>query len=99
MENLITPGIVTTIVAAVISGIAYIVKYILNKRDEAQKRVFEQRDKDKEEIKGNIATLQKDVKTLKRHVHNVSAMVLKCDNPDCPTKQKLAEYWDKEEDL
>lgn len=99
MEDIFSPAIVTTIVTAAIGGIGFLVKYVLNKRDENQKRVFEERDKDKAEIKENIATLQKDVKNLKRHVHNVSAMVLKCDNPNCPTKEKLAEYWEKEEEL
>lgn len=99
MDNIVTPAIVTTIVTAIIGGIGYLTKYILNKRDEAQKRVFEERDKDKEEIKGDIDNLKSDVKSLKRHVHNVSAIILKCDNPDCPTKAKLAEYWEKEEEM
>jgi len=78
------------IIGAVVSGIGYLTKYILNKRDEAQKRVFEQRDKDKAQIKADIAELKKDVR-------NISAIVLKCDNPDCQAKKMLAEYWEKKE--
>lgn len=82
--------IILAIVTAVVSGIGYLTKYILNKRDEAQKRVFEQRDKDKAQIKADITELKKDVR-------NISAIVLKCDNPDCQAKKMLAEYWEKKE--
>lgn len=82
--------IILAIVTAVVSGIGYLTKYILNKRDEAQKRVFEQRDKDKAQIKADITELKKDVR-------NISAIVLKCDNPDCQAKKMLAEYWEKKD--
>ena len=82
--------IILAIIGAVVSGIGYLTKYILNKRDEAQKRVFEQRDKDKAQIKADITELKKDVR-------NISAIVLKCDNPDCQAKKMLAEYWEKKE--
>lgn len=82
--------IILAIVTAVVSGIGYLTKYILGKRDEAQKRVFEQRDKDKAQIKADITELKKDVR-------NISAIVLKCDNPDCQAKKMLAEYWEKKE--
>lgn len=82
--------VILAIIAAVVSGIGYLTKYILRKRDEAQKRVFEQRDKDKAQIKADITELKKDVR-------NISAIVLKCDNPDCQAKKMLAEYWEKKE--
>lgn len=82
--------IILAIITAVVSGIGYLTKHILNKRDEAQKRVFEQRDKDKAQIKADITELKKDVR-------NISAIVLKCDNPDCQAKKMLAEYWEKKE--
>lgn len=82
--------IILAIIGAVVSGIGYLTKYILNKRDEAQKRVFEQRDKDKAQIKADITELKKDVR-------NISAIVLKCDNPDCQAKKMLAEYWEKKD--
>lgn len=83
--------IILAIITAVVSGIGYLTKYILNKRDEAQKRVFEQRDKDKAQIKADITELKKDVR-------NISAIVLKCDNPDCQAKKMLAEYWEKKDE-
>lgn len=82
--------VILAIIGAVVSGIGYLTKYILGKRDEAQKRVFEQRDKDKAQIKADITELKKDVR-------NISAIVLKCDNPDCQAKKMLAEYWEKKE--
>lgn len=82
--------IILAIVTAVVSGIGYLTKYILRKRDEAQKRVFEQRDKDKAQIKADITELKKDVR-------NISAIVLKCDNPNCQAKKMLAEYWEKKD--
>lgn len=91
--------IAITIVTAIIGGIGYLVKYILNKRDENQKRIFEERDKDKAEIKENITNLQSDMKKVKKHLKDVSAMVLKCEHPDCPTKKILADYWEREEEL
>ena len=89
--------ILMTVVTAVIGGVAWLVKRYFNKKDEQQKRIFDERDKDKQEIKENIKNLQSDVKTMKRHLTVVSAMVLKCDNPDCPTKKELAAYLEKED--
>lgn len=99
MDSILTPEIMALIVPSVIAGIGFLVKYILNKRDEAQKKVFEERDKDKAEMKEDITNLKKDVKELKRHNHNITAMVLKCKHPDCETKEMLAQYWEKEEGI
>ena len=96
MEELITPAIGTTIVAAVIGGVRYLVKYILNKRDEAQKKVFEERDKERAEIKERINKVEKKADKTEKQLHNVIGMIIKCDDPDCPTKKVLANYWNKE---
>lgn len=97
MEGIFSTEVVLAIITAVSGGVAYLAKYILNKRDEAQKRVLEQRDKDKAEIKENITNLQNDMKNVKKHLRNVSAMVMKCEHEDCPTKKILADYWEKED--
>lgn len=103
MEDFVMPDIsgttttISAIATAVISGLAYLAKYILDNRDKKQKEVFEARDKDKAEMKEDIRNLKSDVKDLNTQVHKVTAIVLSCDNPDCPTKKKLAEYW-KEKD-
>lgn len=85
--------IVLAIIGAVVSGIAGVwkaIQWFIERRDEQQKKVFEQRDKDKAQIKADITELKKDVR-------NISAIVLKCDNPDCQAKKMLAEYWEKKE--
>ena len=96
MENVITPEIMAIIVPSVLAGIGFLGKYVLNKRDEAQKRVFEQRDKDKEDIKNRIVKLEKKATRFENQLHNVMGMIIKCEDPECPTKKILANYWEKE---
>lgn len=78
--------VIILIITSVCGGIGWLVKYILNKRDENQKRIFEKRDKEREEIK-------KDISDLKKDVRNISGIILDCDKEGCVTKKKLAEYW------
>lgn len=77
--------IVTPILSAMIGGVAWYTKHFIEKRDEAQNKVFEQRDKDKAEMK-------KDISDLKKDVNNMIGIVLSCDKPDCPSKKLLGEY-------
>ena len=72
--------------SAGIAGLWKAIQWFINKRDEAQKKVFERRDKEREEIKKDISDLKKDVRAI-------SGIILDCDTPKCETKKKLAEYW------
>lgn len=105
MENFFSTEVILAIIGAVsagLTGIAGLVKWVLNRRDEAQKKVFEARDKDKSEMKEDINALKGEVKGLKRHVNNLIAIVLKCKNQECPSKESLAAYLEnseKEENL
>lgn len=56
--------IVTPLLSAALGGIAWLVKRYFEKNDEEQKRIFEQRDKDKQEMKDNISNLQSDMSTV-----------------------------------
>lgn len=97
MEGIFSTEVVLAIIAALSAGIGYLGKWFLNKRDEAQKRVFEQRDKDKAEIRENIETLKGEVADVKKDVRDISAIILECDNPSCTAKKKLAEHWRNKE--
>lgn len=81
-----TIGIILGSATALLGGIWKAVQWFINKRDEAQKKVFERRDKEREEIKKDISDLKKDVRAI-------SGIILDCDTPKCETKKKLAEYW------
>ena len=97
MENLFSTEVILAVLSAIAGGVAWLVKHYIAKKDEEQKRIFEERDRDKQEIKQNIKDLQSDVKEVKKHLRNVSAMVLKCENPECPTKKALADYWERQD--
>lgn len=99
MEGIFSTEVIMAVVSAVIGGVAWLVKRYFEKKDEEQKRIFAERDADKAAIKENIKELQNDVSNVKKHLRNVSAMVLKCENPECPTKKALADYWERQQDI
>lgn len=92
MENLLSTEVVLALIASVGGGIAWIVKYILNKRDENQKRVFAERDRDKQAIKDDIASLKNEVKETRNELKDFQAMIVGCEHPDCPNRMKMRDY-------
>lgn len=92
MENFFSTEVILAIVSAVVGGIAWITKYILNKRDENQKRVFEERDKDKAQIKEEIQELKTEVKQTSRELKQMEALIVGCEHEDCPNRARLKEY-------
>lgn len=95
MENLFSTEVILAVIgviSTIIAGIGAVGKHFLNKRDEEQKQIFNERNKEREEIKQNVTNLQKDVKQLNKHIRNITVISMKCDKPDCPTKNAVAAY-------
>lgn len=90
--------IVAPIVSALIGGAAWLVKYILNKRDENQKRIFEERDRDKQHIKDTIEKLEVKVENTSKELKNMQALIIGCEHEDCPNRARLRDYLLKKED-
>ena len=78
--------IIGPLVTAAIAGIGFLVKYALGKRDERHREEIEERDRRRDEIEKSINELKKD--NLK-----LQAALLGCDNPDCPAKKVMADYY------
>lgn len=78
--------IIGPLVTAIIAGIGFLVKHILNKRDERHREEIEERDRRRDEIEKSINELKKD--NLK-----LQAELLGCENPDCPAKRVMADYY------
>lgn len=85
MSTELITSVIVPIVTAVIGGIGWLVKRYFDKKEEEQKRIFEQRDKDKAEMKN-------DIKQLRQDVDYVIGAVVGCDHADCPTKKAVADY-------
>lgn len=85
MSTELITSVIVPIITAVIGGIGWLVKRYFDKKEEEQKRIFEQRDKDKAEMKDDIKQVRADVDFL-------LGAVIGCDRPDCPTKKVVAEY-------
>lgn len=68
----------TTLLVPIISGVfgrmAWLAKYILNRRDENQKQIFAERNLDKQAIKDTIEELKTEVKqTSKQGTEDTSS--------------------------
>lgn len=74
------------IVTAVIAGIGFLIKHFLNKRDEKHREEIEERDRRRDEI-------EQSIKELKRDNLKLQAELLGCENPDCPAKRVMADYY------
>lgn len=77
--------IIAPLVTAVIGGIGYIVKYILNKRDKKHQEEIEERNKRRDEIERRLTKTE-------NKLNFVIGLVIGCDHPDCHARGKLAEY-------
>lgn len=82
-------------VTAVIAGIGWLVKYILDKRDKKHTEEIEERNRRREEIEKSISEVKAEVKVIKRDLNKTQAIILACDKPDCPSKILLADYLNK----
>lgn len=95
--------IIAPLVTAIIGGIGYLVKYMLNKRDKRHEEEIEERNKRRDEIEQRLTKAEQlQEKTEKRLEHaekrftRAIAFVAECSHPDCPTRSRLAE-WLREE--
>lgn len=88
--------IIAPAVTALIGGIGYLVKYMLDKRDKKHEEETEERNKRREKIETDISDLKTEVKQLGNKLKRTQAIILSCDKPDCPSKKLLADYLDKE---
>ena len=84
--------IIAPLVTALIGGIGYIVKYILNKRDKRHQEEIEERNKRRAEIEQRLTKTE-------RKLNFVIGIVIGCDHPDCNARGKLAEFMKIENEL
>lgn len=92
MDGIFSTEVVLALIGSLGGGVAFIVKYILRKRDENQKRIFEERDKDKQEIRNTINKLEVKVDSTSRELKNMQALIIGCEHEDCPNRLRLRDY-------
>ncbi len=95
MDSEVITYIVAPLVTATIGGVAFIVKRWLAKADKRREEEMVERNKRRAEIESNIAEVKNEVKSVKRDMHKMQAIILSCDKPDCPSKMLLANYLEK----
>lgn len=90
MTDIFTTEILAPVTLAIVGGIGWWFKHMIEKRDE-------ERNKKRDKIESDITELKTEVKSLKRKVSKTQAIILNCDKPDCPSKKILAELIEEEE--
>lgn len=91
--------IIGPLVTAVIGGVGYLVKYLLNKRDKRHEEEIEERNKRRDEIEQRLTKAEKRQEQTERKLNSVIGIVIGCDHSDCPTRGKLAEFMKAENEL
>lgn len=81
--------IIAPIVTAVIAGVGYLVKYILNKRDKKHEEEIEERNKRRDEIESRLTKAEKRQELTERKLSSMIVAVAGCEHSDCPTRTKL----------
>ena len=95
MENLFSTEVMLAVVgifATIISGIGWLIKHFIQKRDERQQKVFEERNKERTKIEDRVTKLERKTELQDKHIRNITVISMKCDKPDCPTKNAVAAY-------
>lgn len=92
MSDSILTYIIAPLVTAAIGGIGFIVRYYIKKRDEKHEEEMKERNQQRDDIKKKIAELK---------IENLQwkSALLGCDNPECPAKKIVAEYYKKKGEL
>lgn len=89
LETIFTKEVVMALVAAIISGIGWLVKHWWNRKEEERKTEMEERNKRREAIEDRLTKVEKDSKMFQ-------SMILSCEHPDCQVKKALADYFKKD---
>lgn len=84
--------IIAPVVTAVIGGIGYLVKYLLGKRDKKLEEEIAERNRRRDEIEQRLTKAEQRQEKTERKLNKVIGIVVACDNPDCPTRGKLAKF-------
>ena len=81
--------IIAPIVTAIIAGVGYLVKYILNKRDKKHEEEIEERNRRRDEIESRLTKAEKRQEQTERKLSSMIVAVAGCEKSDCPTRAKL----------
>lgn len=88
--------IIGPLVTAVIAGVGYLVKYILNKRDKKHEEEIDERNRRRDEIESRLTKAeQKQAKAEQNQAETdkklslVIVAIAECEHKDCPTRAKL----------
>lgn len=84
--------IISPVVLAIIGGVGFLVKYMLAKQDKKHEEEIQERNKRREEIEQRITKTEKRVERAEKRFTDAISIVIGCDNPNCPTRPKLAEW-------
>lgn len=90
--------VISPLVAAVVGGVGYLVKHILSRRDKRHEEEIQERNKRRDEIEQRLTKAEKRQERTEKKLNSVIAMAVGCNNPECPTRPKLAEWLRKEEE-
>lgn len=90
--------VISPMVAAIIGGASFLIKYILGKRDKKHEEEVAERNKRRDEIEQRLTKAEKRQERTEQKLNSVIALAVGCNNPECPTRPKLAEWLRKEDE-
>lgn len=82
--------IIGPLVTAVIAGIGYLVKYILNKRDKKHEEEIDERNRRRDEIESRLTKAEQKQAETDKKLSSMIVAIAECEHQDCPTRAKLA---------
>ena len=84
--------IISPIVLAVISGIGFLTKYILGKRDEKHREEMEDRNRQRDEIKERQNIQEEKINNIERDLLKAQSLMMSCEHQECKVKDLWANY-------
>lgn len=84
--------VISPLVAAVVGGVGYLVKHILSRRDKRHEEEIQERNKRRDEIEQRLTKAERRLEDAEKRFTRAISIVVGCDNPNCPTRPRLAEW-------
>lgn len=84
--------IISPVVVAIIGGIGYLVKYMLAKQYKKHEEEIQERNKRRDEIEQRLTKTERRLEDAEKRFTRAISIVVGCDNPNCPTRPRLAEW-------
>lgn len=84
--------VIGPLVAGLIGGVSFLFKKWLENNEKKRDEELNERNLRREQIESRLQLAEKRQERTEKKLNMIISIVLSCDNPNCPTRPKLAKW-------